>query len=117
MKVEGKIIKVGLVVYEDEPWFTFKFNKEEHPYMYDLDAKSDSRKEENEYDDVDNAFDGDKRISVTWIYDIEEEEIVGDDVNAPMLPMDAKPNDDTTAFVDTNEIKSLGMPTYHPPAT
>ncbi|CAI9291036.1 unnamed protein product [Lactuca saligna] len=74
-------------------------------------------KEENEYDNVDNASNGDKRIPITWIYDIEEGEIVSDDVNAPMPPMDAKPDDDTTAFVDKNKIKYLGMPTHHPPAT
>ncbi|CAH1453511.1 unnamed protein product [Lactuca virosa] len=59
--------------------------------MSDSDAKSDNQKEENESDGVDNASDGDKGVT--------------------------KPEDDTTAFVDTNEIKSLGMPTHHPPKT
>lgn len=32
VEVDGRSFHVGIVEYEDEPWFPFKFDNEEHPY-------------------------------------------------------------------------------------
>nr|KAJ0217709.1 hypothetical protein LSAT_V11C300129490 [Lactuca sativa] len=74
VEAEGKIFFLGLVEYEDEPWFPFRFDNEVQPCEPETDYVTS---EEELHDEVDDPSGNDEDgISDTWIGDIEEGEIV-----------------------------------------
>lgn len=80
IKVEaaGMTFEVGVVEYEDELWFPFKFESEEQPYESDSDDKSGYATTLAETDDDDGALsEGEEGISDIWMDGVEEGEIVG----------------------------------------
>lgn len=36
--IDGKTVSVGVVEYEDEPWFSFKFDSDEQPFESDIEV-------------------------------------------------------------------------------
>ncbi|CAI9266455.1 unnamed protein product [Lactuca saligna] len=69
VEVEGKTCDIGVVEYEDEPWFPFKFENEEQPY------ESQSNYATSEADVVDSKED-EEGISDTWVDEPEDGEII-----------------------------------------
>ncbi|CAH1420761.1 unnamed protein product [Lactuca virosa] len=70
IEAEGKIFDFGVVEYEDEPWFPFKFENEDQPY------ESESNYATSEVEPDDDAED-EEGISNTWVDEVEDGEIVG----------------------------------------
>ncbi|CAH1451513.1 unnamed protein product [Lactuca virosa] len=76
----GKTFDVGVVEYEDKPWFPFRFNNIEQPYEYYSDANADHESEvaDSDKDEEMVNSEDEEGISDTWIDDIEDGKIVGD---------------------------------------
>ncbi|CAI9269129.1 unnamed protein product [Lactuca saligna] len=82
VEADGQYYQVGIIEYEDEPWFPFKFDEEEQPYAdSDREGKDESMISESENSDSNDDEEG---VSGTWINDIEEGEIAQEDtINPP----------------------------------
>ncbi|KAL4591816.1 hypothetical protein LXL04_004789 [Taraxacum kok-saghyz] len=78
VELEGNIHQIGLAEYEHEIWFPFRFDKTEHMY-----ESEDGGDEANEPAMEDSKKDSDKAISDTWINDVEEGEITGEEEAHP----------------------------------
>ncbi|CAH1412378.1 unnamed protein product [Lactuca virosa] len=94
VEADGRSFHVGIVEYEDEPWFPFKFDNEEHPYEDQvLDDKTESESMVSESNNW-NSTEEDEGVSATWINDMEEGEIVQDgNPNSPIYPTEEKANE------------------------
>ncbi|CAI9271455.1 unnamed protein product [Lactuca saligna] len=78
VEADGRSFHVGIIEYEDEPWFSFKFDNEEHPYEDQvLDDKTENESMVSESNNW-NSTEEDEGVSATWINDMEEGEIVQD---------------------------------------
>ncbi|CAI9296436.1 unnamed protein product [Lactuca saligna] len=70
VEADGQYYQVGIIEYEDEPWFPFKFDEEEQPYAdSDREGKDELMISESENS---NFNDDEEGVSGTWINDIEE---------------------------------------------
>ncbi|CAH1447309.1 unnamed protein product [Lactuca virosa] len=78
VEAEGKIFDVGLVEYEDEPWFPFRFDNDEQSFEPETDYVTSEDELDDEVDDV--SGDDEDGVSDTWMGDIEEGEIVGEEM-------------------------------------
>ncbi|CAH1450968.1 unnamed protein product [Lactuca virosa] len=80
-EVGEETFDIGVVEYEDEPWFPFKFDDVDQPYQSEPEDNSDGDTEvvESDKDDgVHGSNEDEDGISDTWMDDIEDGEIVGD---------------------------------------
>ncbi|CAI9298523.1 unnamed protein product [Lactuca saligna] len=94
VEVVGKTFEVGVVEYEDEPWFPFKFDNDEQTYESNFDNKSDYSTTVAEGDDDGISSEEEERISDTSMDGVEEGKIVGDGNNQndnPINPYQASP--------------------------
>ncbi|CAH1427400.1 unnamed protein product [Lactuca virosa] len=74
--LNGIMDTVGIVEYEDGPWFPFMFDKEKQPYVNE-DYSSDNEQTEDETEE--EGSDEEDGISVTDMNMLEEGEIIVDD--------------------------------------
>ncbi|CAI9275320.1 unnamed protein product [Lactuca saligna] len=77
-EVDGKPFTVGVVEYEDEPWFPFKFDDEEEPYESQSDVNSSSDEDYDGEDDKEYS-DGAKSDADMKENEVEEGEIVAEE--------------------------------------
>ncbi|CAI9268261.1 unnamed protein product [Lactuca saligna] len=94
VEADGRSFHVGIVEYEDEPWFPFKFDNEEHPYEDQvLDDKTENESMVSESNNW-NSIEEDEGVSATWINDMEEGEIIQDgNPNSPTYHTAEKTNE------------------------
>ncbi|CAI9268894.1 unnamed protein product [Lactuca saligna] len=96
VEADSRSFHVGIVEYEDKPWFPFKFDNEEHPYEdQDLDDQTENEFMVSESKHWNSTKeDEDEGAFATWINEMEEGEIVQDgNLNSPIYPMKEKTNE------------------------
>nr|KAJ0208013.1 hypothetical protein LSAT_V11C500256110 [Lactuca sativa] len=103
VEVDGKSFTVGVVEYEDDPWFPFKFDDEREPYesQSDVNSSSDEEYEGEHIKDFSDGVQVDKAMNGN---EVEEGEIVAEEFDVPPTPPPPLPRDDVLMDADGSVV-------------